>query len=386
MISIKKRIIIRRTTATLSLLVSATIVIFVICILPSGIHSKNITDLAIAEDVDLYIGTKSIDDNILKKLNSTQTDQILNKNLQKSFDTMLKNVDDFSSVIFYTNAIFSSQFIRNRMHKFVNSRSAAFMIWGRNAAYDLSDARKYLLFDVGFALGFVFNNIIFYNEVVEIANKYKISKISYYKINIFTISILSNSNSHLYFVIHKGKLVFTDTKEGIKKIVEHLSSNVSKISNVAHLNAIATKFSPYVSFYATDWAYQKMFNTDIEILNGQDFSSLYGYANSNKNGVYINMHLISRGTTVSNSRNAKNNRLLKSFVDTGVNNTTLEKEFRSSKIDIQKGGYIFKSNKADGLPNFLWKDDNATIGNYNGLLSQVYFDRNIITIEMRFLK
>ncbi len=300
MISIKKRIIIRRLIATISLSVSVIVVIFVICIFPSGIHKKSLSKLAIPEDVELYVSSSKLDNTILNTLNSLNRTSMFDKDFTYELNSMIKNAIAFSNMVFgddiASKSMFLNRFTCHILSNFFRSRNAAFMLWGGRNSKDLSDSRKYLLFDIGFVPTMIFNKILDDREYINIDNKYNITKIFYHGVNVYSISEFGGGKIHdsMYFVIHSGKLIFTDELESIKKIAEHLSANISKIGNIAHLGQMKTKIFSDISFYMNIQAYEKLFNTKPESLKGQNFSNLYGDIDFKNGKVDLNMHLINK--------------------------------------------------------------------------------------------
>ncbi len=298
MISIKKRIMTKQIITTLSVLVSVVVVIFVICILPCGVYKTSVARLNIAEDVDVYIATKKIDRDILNAINSLYQNQILNDKLVHNFNTMQQSISNFSNILFKGNIG------ENILLPFVSSRGAAFMIWGRTEQNNILSTRQYLLFDIGFALEFVFDKIIYDNHVGMFMNMfehYRILKTVYQDVNIYSVVEKNNQNSYnnqMYFIIHKGKLIYTDKLDNTKKMAEHLSANISSIKNIPHINKAKTKAFADISLYMTYWAYHKIFNSDVEMLHGEKFSSVCGNIKFDSKRISVNMNLI-------NENNAK---------------------------------------------------------------------------------
>ncbi len=327
MISIKKRIIIKRFFTIMPLIISVIIAIFVICILPTGIHNKNIANLAIAENVDVYISTKHANIDISKAINSIYENEALDTKLLTEFNAMLKISSSFLQTILL-NTTTSNEIINNILLSYFYNRNAAFMIWGRGANDSLANSRKYLLFDIGIAASLIFDKLIYRDKLINISQLYSMTKTSYYGASVYSISQRNttntqnhennNNNNEIYFIIYKGKLIFTNKLESVKKIIELLSADLSRIKNIAHIDEIQTKmiFAPNLSFYMSNWGYNKIFNLDVEMLKGYKFSSMQGHINFNDSKININMYLINNhNTKLSYNDNNTNLQIISEYAD-----------------------------------------------------------------------
>ncbi len=303
MISIRKRRRIRTLTKISLTIILLTIFMIIIGFKPVGIHKKNISKIDIPKDTILYLSVNSIDDSILKIVNSIYTHKIVHDKSLYNFAIMLKYIKVF------TDDFLNKDFPVGILGKYLFSRNASLMLWGTNQVNTVLDSEWYFMFDVGHFSNFAIKKILT-EEVTILDNKYILNSSKYQDIDVVSVSMEEKNNIVLYFAIYKGRLIFTEKIENIKKILDFLGSKTSKIDKIIGLKNIETKFSPDMSLYIDYDGYKKIFNfKENTFLDDMKFSKLYGYISLDYEKIDLDIHMISE------SNNIKPNKIKQKIID-----------------------------------------------------------------------
>ena len=206
---------------------------------PYGIHKKNMSDLKIPKDSIAYVSVKSLDKSILKFSDSIYAYRISHDESMYDFSILLRSADAFANRL-RTN----DNFFVKLASKPILKRNAALLFWGYNN--NLEDSEIFYIFDVGKFNSLIFNSF-FNSEELTIDNvTYELKKINY---NGKRIYAMDNGNPYFFFSFYKGLLIVTKNYNHIKKLIDFLDSNPSKLNDIKLLNTVKSEYNPDISVY-----------------------------------------------------------------------------------------------------------------------------------------
>ena len=155
------------------------------------------------------------------------------------FSILLRSADAFANRL-RTN----DNFFVKLASKPILKRNAALLFWGYNN--NLEDSEIFYIFDVGKFNSLIFNSF-FNSEELTIDNvTYELKKINY---NGKRIYAMDNGNPYFFFSFYKGLLIVTKNYNHIKKLIDFLDSNPSKLNDIKLLNTVKSEYNPDISVY-----------------------------------------------------------------------------------------------------------------------------------------